>query len=92
VGSALVAKLLTSGESRLVIDAAGLSLSGEEAARIGFGAAARAWRFDKYRTKLSKKQKPTLEEVVIVGAGAVPRTAGPAAPLCWTACSSRASW
>jgi leucyl aminopeptidase len=69
VGSALVAKLLTSGESRLVIDAAGLSLSGEEAARIGFGAAARAWRFDKYRTKLSKKQKPTLEEVVIVGAG-----------------------
>jgi leucyl aminopeptidase len=69
VGGALTAKLLTSGETRLVIDLSGLDLGGEEAARIGFGAAARAWRYDKYRTKLSKKQKPTLEEVVIVGAG-----------------------
>ena len=69
VGGALTAKLLTSGEIRLVIDLAGLELGGEEAARIAFGAAARAWRYDKYRTKLSKKQRPTLEEVVIIGAG-----------------------
>jgi leucyl aminopeptidase len=67
-GGALTAKLLTSGESRLVIDLAGLGLDAEAAARIGYGAAARAWRHDAYRTKLTRKQKPSLEEVVIVGA------------------------
>jgi len=69
VGGALTAKLLTSGETRLVVDLTSLDVSGEDAARIGFGAAARGWRYDKYRTKLAKKQKPTLEEVIIVGAG-----------------------
>jgi leucyl aminopeptidase len=69
VGGALTAKLLTSGETRLVIDLSGLDVSGEDAARIGFGARARSWRYDKYRTKLAKKQKPSLEEIVIVGAG-----------------------
>ena len=66
-GGALAAKLLTSGETRLVIDVSGVGLGAEDAARIGFGAAARSWRYDKYRTKLPKKQKPTLEEIVIVG-------------------------
>jgi leucyl aminopeptidase len=68
-GGALAARLLTSGETRLVIDLSGLDLDGAAAARIGFGAAARSWRYDVYRTKLGRKQKPTLEEVVIVGAG-----------------------
>jgi len=68
VGGALAARLLVSGETRLVIDLTGLETSGEEAARIGFGAVARSWRYDKYRTKLSAKAKPTLGEVVIVGA------------------------
>ncbi len=67
VGGALTARLLTSGETRLVIDCAGLDA--RSAARLGFGAAARSWRHDVYRTKLGRKQKPTLEEVVIVGAG-----------------------
>jgi len=66
VGGALTAKLLTSGETRLVIDAAGIDA--RAAARLAFGAAARSWRHDVYRTKLGRKQKPTLEEVVIVGA------------------------
>jgi leucyl aminopeptidase len=70
VGGALTARLLVSGETKLVIDLSGLDVSGEEAARIGFAAAARGWRYDVYRTKLGRKQKPTLEEVVIVGAGA----------------------
>jgi leucyl aminopeptidase len=65
-GGALTARLLTSGETRLVVDASGLSAS--EAARLAFGAAARSWRHDLYRTKLGRKQKPTLEELVIVGA------------------------
>src|SRR3954471_14800002 len=69
VGGTLAGRLLTSGETRLVIDVSGLGLDAEAAARIGFGAAARSWRYDVYRTKLSRKQKPTLEDVVIVGAG-----------------------
>ncbi|HEY9554919.1 leucyl aminopeptidase [Allosphingosinicella sp.] len=69
VGGALTARLLTSGETKLVVDLTGLDLDGEAAARLGFGAAARAWRYDVYRTKLVKKAQPTLEEVVIVGGG-----------------------
>ena len=69
IGGALTARLLTSGETRLVVDLAGLEMSGEEAARVAFGAAARAWRYDIYRTKLGRKAKPTLAEVVIVGGG-----------------------
>jgi leucyl aminopeptidase len=69
VGGALTARLLTSGETKLVIDVSGAGIDAAQAARIGFGAAARAWRHDVYRTKLSRKQKPTLAEVVIVGAG-----------------------
>ena len=68
-GGALTARVLSSGETRLVIDLSGLDLDAGPAARIGFGAAARSWRYDVYRTKLGRKQKPTLEEVVIVGAG-----------------------
>src|SRR3954470_14000575 len=52
VGGALTARLLTSGETRLVVDLSGLGLDGEAAARIALGAAARSWRFDQYRTKL----------------------------------------
>jgi leucyl aminopeptidase len=69
-GGALTARLLVSGETKLVVDLSGLNLSGREAARIAFGAAARSWRYDQYRTRLSRKQQPTLEEVVIVGGGA----------------------
>jgi leucyl aminopeptidase len=66
-GGALTARLLTSGETKLVIDLGGTEIRAEEAARLAFGAAARSWRYDLYRTKLGRKQKPTLEEVVIVG-------------------------
>jgi leucyl aminopeptidase len=67
-GGALTARLLTSGETRLVIDVTGLGIDGRAAARLAFGASARGWRHDVYKTKLTRKQKPTLEEVVIVGA------------------------
>ena len=68
-GGALAARLLTSGETKLVIDVGGVDADARAAARLGFAAAARSWRYDIYRTKLGRKQKPTLEEVVIVGAG-----------------------
>ena len=65
-GGALVARLLTSGTETLVVDLAGGS--SEAAARFAAGAALRAWRIDTYRTKLPPKQKPTLNDLVIVGA------------------------
>ncbi|HEX8217152.1 MAG TPA: leucyl aminopeptidase [Allosphingosinicella sp.] len=68
-GGALAARLLTSGETKLVVDLDGVDADAAAAARLGFGAAARSWRYDIYRTKLGRKQKPTLEEIVIVGAG-----------------------
>jgi len=67
-GGALTARLLTSGETKLVVDVTGSGLTAEEAARLAHGAAARSWRYDIYRTKLGRKQKPTLEELVLVGA------------------------
>jgi leucyl aminopeptidase len=69
-GGALTARLLASGETRLVVDLTGGKGSGGDAARLAFGAAARSWRYDQYRTKLPRKQKPTLEEVIVVGAAA----------------------
>jgi len=70
VGGALTAKLLTSGETKLVIDLTGLNFDGETATRIGFGAAARSCAHAPPPPRLGRKQKPTLEEVIIVGGGA----------------------
>jgi leucyl aminopeptidase len=63
-GAALSAKLLTSGTEALVIDATGAP--GGHVARLAAGAVLRGWRYDKYRTKLSDKQKPTLSHLTIV--------------------------
>ncbi|WP_426267662.1 leucyl aminopeptidase [Sphingomonas sp. LHG3443-2] len=70
LGGAAVGRLLTSGEKSLVIDLRGSRFDADAAARLALGAASRAWRYDRYRTKLKDKQKPTVEEVVIVGAPA----------------------
>jgi len=70
VGGTAVARLLTSGERSLVIDLTGTRFDADSAARLALGAAARAWRYDRYRTRLKDKQKPTVEEVTIVGAPA----------------------
>ncbi|GAA4014611.1 leucyl aminopeptidase [Sphingomonas swuensis] len=68
LGGAATARLLTSGERSLVIDLGGTRFDADSAARLALGAAARAWRHDRYRTRLKDKQKPTLEEITIVGA------------------------
>ena len=68
LGGTAVARLLTSGETRAVIDLSGLNFDADAAARVGLAAALRAWRYDRYRTTLKDKQKPTLHEVIIVGA------------------------
>ena len=70
LGGAVVARLLTSGERDAVIDLTGLGYDADAAARVALGAALRGWRYDKYRTRMKDKQKPTLVSVMIVGGGA----------------------
>jgi leucyl aminopeptidase len=69
-GAAITAKLLTSGETSVEIDFAGLAIkpSAEACARLAAGAVLRGWRYDIYRTKLPEKQKPTLTQITLVAA------------------------
>ena len=68
LGGTAVARLLLSGETHGVIDLGGAGYSADAAAKVALAAALRAWRYDRYRTKLKDKQKPTLTELTIVGA------------------------
>ena len=67
LGGTAAARLQTSGEKTAVIDLSGLGYDADAAARVGLGAALRSWRYDRYRTKLKDNQKPTLDEIVIIG-------------------------
>ena len=69
LGGTAAARLLTSGETHLVIDISGLDYDADAAARVALGAALRSWRYDRYRTTLKDKQKPTLKTVTVVGGG-----------------------
>ena len=77
LGGTAVARLLKSGETHAVIDLSGCGFDADSAARVALAAELRSWRYDRYRTKLKDKQKPTLERVTIVGGGA-------GAAECWT--------
>jgi leucyl aminopeptidase len=68
LGGAVTGKLLTSGETSAVLDLTGLNYDADSAARVALAASLRGWRYDRYRTKLKDKQKPTLKELTIVGA------------------------
>ena len=68
LGSAVTARLLTSGEREAVIDLTGANLDADAAARVALGASLRAWRHDRYRTRLKDKLRPSLDTVTIVGA------------------------
>jgi len=82
-GSALVAKLLTSGETSLAIDLTGIDSAqrADIAARFAQAALLRSWRFDRYRTRLPEKQKPTLETIEIVVGDALQAAEAAWAPL-----------
>jgi leucyl aminopeptidase len=69
-GGALVARLLTSGATAVTVDlgAAADAPAAKAVARFAAAASQRAWRFDRYRTKLADSAKPTLERIVIAGA------------------------
>jgi leucyl aminopeptidase len=83
LGGAAVARLLTSGETEAVIDLSGLGYDADAAARVALAAKLRGWRYDRYRTKLKDKQKPTLTSIIIVGGapGAEERYASRYAPV-----------
>lgn len=70
IGGTAVARLLTSGETRVVIDLSQLNPTPDFAARVALAATLRAWRDDRYRTRLKDKDKPSVTETVIVGGGA----------------------
>jgi leucyl aminopeptidase len=70
LGGKLAARLLTSGEKHAVIDLTGLGYDADQGAKVALSASLRGWRYDRYRTRLKDKQKPTLDQVTIVGAGA----------------------
>jgi leucyl aminopeptidase len=67
LGGTAAARLQTSGEKTAVIDLSGLGYDADATARVALGAALRSWRYDRYRTKLKENQKPTLDEIVVVG-------------------------
>ncbi|MFC3101786.1 leucyl aminopeptidase [Altererythrobacter lauratis] len=67
-GAALAARYLTSGETQLVLDLSGSTLSADEVASVLLGLRLRCWRWDAYRTKLKDEQKKSLAEVVVAGA------------------------
>ena len=69
LGGIAAARLMLSGESHAVIDLTGLGYDADAAARVALAAALRAWRYDRYKTRLKEKQKPTLKKVTVVGGG-----------------------
>jgi leucyl aminopeptidase len=69
LGGTAAARLLTSGETHAVIDVEGLGYDADGAARVALAAALRSWRYDRYRTTLKDKQKPTLKKLTVVGGG-----------------------
>jgi leucyl aminopeptidase len=66
-GGAMSARLLTSGVTAVFAD---LGQAGPaEAARFALGTKLRAWRIDRYRTKLAERQRPSLTRLAIGSAG-----------------------
>lgn len=63
-GAAISARLATSGETRVVIDAR--QMRGEEAASLALGARLRGWRYDRYKTRQKDPQKVSLTDIVVL--------------------------
>jgi leucyl aminopeptidase len=78
LGGGAIAPLLKSQEKSAAFHIEGLNSSnfseGEVAARVAMGAKLRAYRFDKYRTRLEPEQKPSLDKVTILTAAADAKT------------------
>ena len=71
IGAAIAARLLTSGETHVSVDMTGVTAAlplAEAAAHLAHGAVLRGWRFDRYRTTMKDKQKPSLVALDVLGA------------------------
>ena len=71
IGAGIAARCQTSGDSRASIDLSGIDAAipiDVAAAHLGHGAMLRSYRFDKYRTTMKAKAKPTLTHLDIIGA------------------------
>ena len=81
-GSALVARLLTSGEMTVAVDLSKVQAERRVrlAVRLALAIRLRSWRFDTYRTKLPATARPSLTEVQIVVGDAVAATEAAWAP------------
>ncbi len=69
LGGVAAARLLLSGETHAVIDLTGHAYDADATARVALAAALRSFRYDRYKTRLKDKQKPTLKKITIVGGG-----------------------
>ncbi len=69
-GAALAARYATSGAVSLCLDGTDrdAAIDDETLARVADGARLRSWRWDKYRTRMKDKEKPSLTELVLVDA------------------------
>ncbi|HUQ14095.1 MAG TPA: leucyl aminopeptidase [Novosphingobium sp.] len=67
-GAAVTARYLCSGETCVAFDLTGGNFSPDEVSALLVGAVLRGWRYDTYRTTLADEQKPTLAEIVVLGA------------------------
>ncbi len=80
LGGNAVGKLLTSGSAAVtvIVDTGAKDLAAA-AANVALGARLASYRFDRYRTKEEKKDKPTLKSVTVgvAGAGKARRAYGP---------------
>lgn len=80
-GAKALAKVQTSGATHIAIE--GPDLDAVKGCEAAYGALLRNWRIDKYRTKMPKTSKPTVEQITVVGAGADAATQ-------WTGYAARA--
>ncbi len=84
LGGAIAAKLLTSGETRVTVDMAGITAAlplADAAAHLAHGAALRSYRFDKYHTTMKEKSKPTLTHFDVTGAPGADASHAPLAAI-----------
>lgn len=65
-GGTLIAKVQTCGATSIALHAE--NLTGTQAASAAYGVKAKNWRMDKYKTKLTEAQKPSINSLTMVGA------------------------
>jgi leucyl aminopeptidase len=74
-GGEILSKVQTSGAKTIAIH--GANLEGAASAEAAYGALLRNWRIDKYRTKLAETSKPSVTDIIVVGAPAEAEAAWP---------------